>query len=88
MHNLKTQNKRLKKDLKNAYRDNRDLHAGRPQRNPKGTEFIREAMKDAHKANNKKKFLEKKNSYYKSVAEAYQNHNLARVLLEYLFERN
>ena len=63
---------RLKKDLKEAYKHNRDLHVARPQMNPKGMQYIKGAFNMANDLNVVKRKLEKQNKFQKEVTEAYQ----------------
>jgi hypothetical protein len=69
---LQSEIKRLRADLKNAYKDNRDLHVHRAEMNPPGMQYIKGAMKMATDYNTQKNKIEKHNRYLQGVAEAYQ----------------
>lgn len=62
----------MKKDLKDAYKHNRDLHVSRPQMNPKGMEYIKGAFKMGNDVTVMKRQLEKQNKLQREVTEAYQ----------------
>lgn len=70
--NLKSKIKRLKKDLKNAYRDNRELFNARPQRLPSGADVIKSSMMAAQNQSKLSHTQSQKNQYYKEVSTAYQ----------------
>ena len=72
LNTLQAEVKRLRKDLKNAYKDNRDLHVHRPEANPPGMQYIKGALKMANEFGCNKNKVDKQNKYYKEVAEAYQ----------------
>ena len=72
LNQLQAEVKRLRKDLKNSYKDNRDLHINRPEVNPPGMQYIKGALKMANEYGCNKSKLDKQNRYYKDFTEAYQ----------------
>lgn len=64
--------KRLKGDLKYAYKENREAHADRTKRNPDGIKQIKESLKVANDHCSNKIKMQRENEYYKNVNTAYQ----------------
>lgn len=61
---------RLKKELKQAYKENREAYAQRADRNPPGVKFVSEAMKMSRDVNRTKKQCKEQNQLLKQkVAE-------------------
>jgi hypothetical protein len=64
--------KRLKIDLKTAYKENRDAFAERTKRTPAGVKQIHEALKMANNHCTHKIKMRRENEYYANVTKAYQ----------------
>ena len=69
---LQSEIKRLRVDLRNAHKDNRDLHVHRAEMHPSGMQYVKGAFKMANDYNSQKNRIEKQNKYYKEVTEGYQ----------------
>lgn len=72
LHQARTEIDRLKKELKNAYKENRNLHVDRDKRNPQGVKQIQEALKMANNHCSNKIKQNRENEFYKNVTTAYQ----------------